>query len=59
MAVNMDDLLKGSKGTQDMTLQTDDIIYIQTRSHPKSLGDILGSVGTLAFALNAAKFVGF
>ena len=47
MAVNMDDLLKGKSGFTDITMQPGDILYIQTRNHPKSAGDILGSLGVL------------
>ncbi len=48
IAVNMENLLKGQDGQTDMVLQPDDILFIQTRNHPVSLGSILGSLGTLS-----------
>ena len=48
MAVNMEDLLKGKPGVTDVVMQPDDILFIQTRSHPVSLGSILGGLGTLS-----------
>jgi len=47
MAVNMDDLLKGKNGIADLTLLPNDILYIQSRSHPQSIGSILGSISGL------------
>lgn len=47
-SVNMEDLLKGKNGINDITLQPNDILFIQTRSHPKSVGDILSAAGSLA-----------
>ena len=47
MAFNMDDLVQGKKGVQDITLQPNDILFIQTRNHPQNLGSILGTVGGL------------
>ena len=48
MAVNMEDLLKGKSGVTDFVMQPDDILFIQTRNHPVSLGSILGGLGTLS-----------
>ena len=48
MAVNMEDLLKGKSGVTDVVMQPDDILFIQTRNHPVSLGSILGGLGTLS-----------
>ncbi len=47
-AVNMDSLLKGKNGIADVTLQPNDILYIQSRSHPLSLGSVLSSLSGLA-----------
>ncbi len=47
MAVNMDELLKGKNGIADLTLLPNDILYIQSRSHPQSIGSILGSISGL------------
>ncbi len=47
LAVNMEDLLKGKNGVSDLVMQPDDILFIQTRSHPVGLGAILSGVGTL------------
>ena len=44
MAFNMDDLLKGKNGVSDITLQPNDILFIQTRNHPQNLGSILGGL---------------
>ena len=46
--VNMDDLLKGKNDVTDVTMQPGDILFIQTRNHPKSVGDILGSIGSVS-----------
>ena len=48
IAVNMEDLLKGKDGQVDPVLQSDDILFIQTRNHPQSIGSILGSITGLA-----------
>ncbi len=51
LAVNMDSLLRGKDGIHDLTLQPGDILYIQSRSHPQSIGSILGTIsglGTIA-----------
>ncbi len=47
-SVNMDDLLKGKNDVTDVTMQPGDILFIQTRNHPKSVGDILGSIGSVS-----------
>ena len=47
IAVNMEDLLKGKDGQTDPVLQPDDILFIQTRNHPQSLGSILGGLSGL------------
>lgn len=47
MAFNMDDLLKNKAGFQDITLQPNDILFIQTRNHPQNLSTILSGIGTL------------
>ncbi len=51
IAVNMENLLKGKDGQTDLVMQPDDILFIQTRNHPQSLGTILGGLsglGTIA-----------
>ena len=47
IAVNMENLLKGKDGQTDIVMQPDDILFIQTRNHPQSLGTILSGIGTL------------
>jgi protein involved in polysaccharide export with SLBB domain len=47
IAVNMDDLLKGKSGVTDLTLQPNDILFIQTRSHPQGIAAILSGLGGL------------
>ena len=47
IAFNMDDLVQGKKGVSDITLQPNDILFIQTRNHPQSIGSILGAVSGL------------
>lgn len=47
IAVNMESLLKGKDGQNDIVLQPDDILFIQTRNHPQSIGTILSGIGTL------------
>jgi protein involved in polysaccharide export with SLBB domain len=47
IAVNMDDLLQGKNGATDLILRPNDILYIQTRSHPQSAGSILGALSGL------------
>ena len=47
MAVNMENLLQGKNGIADVTLQPNDIVYIQSRSHPQSLSSVLGTIGGL------------
>lgn len=49
MAVNMEDLLKGKAGVTDFIMQPDDILFIQTRNHPVSIGSILGGLGSLTY----------
>ena len=46
-AVNMDDLLQGKNGAADLTLRPNDILYVQSRSHPQTIGSILGTIGGL------------
>ena len=48
LAVSMDDLLQGRNGASDLRLQPDDILYIQTRNHPKSMTDLLEALSPLA-----------
>jgi len=55
LAFNMEDLLKGKNGVTDITMQPNDILFIQTRNRPKSVGDILSSVGSLALLGNLAR----
>ena len=55
IAVNMEDLLKGKDGQADPVLQPDDILFIQTRNHPKSVGDILSSLGSVALLGNLTR----
>ena len=47
IAVNMEDMLKGKDGQTDFVMQPNDILFIQTRNHPQSLGTILSGVGAL------------
>lgn len=47
-AVNMDSLLRGKNGIADVTLLPNDILYIQSRSHPLSLGSVLSSLSGVA-----------
>lgn len=49
LVVNTDDLLKGKNNVADLNLQSGDILYVQTRSHPKGIGDVLSSLGALSF----------
>ncbi len=58
LAINMEDLLKGKNGVTDITMQPNDILFIQTRNRPKSVGDIIGSLGALGFLAQSARFVG-
>ncbi len=58
LAFNMEDLLKGKNGMTDIPMQPDDILFIQTRNHPKSVGDILSSVGSVASFGYAARLLG-
>ncbi len=46
-AVNMDNLLQGKNGASDLTLLPNDILYVQSRSHPQTIGSILGTIGGL------------
>ncbi len=55
-AVNMDNLLKGKNGIADVTLQPNDILYIQSRSHPQSLGSVLSSIGSLAGVVALSRY---
>ena len=48
IAVNMDDLIKGKSGARDLTLQPNDILFIQTRNHPKGVADVLSALSPLA-----------
>ncbi len=47
IAVNMEDMLKGKDGQTDFVMQPNDILFVQTRNHPQSLGTILSGVGAL------------
>ena len=47
--VNADDLLRGKSGAADVLLRSGDILYVQSRSHPQSLGTVLSSLGALSF----------
>ena len=44
IAVNMNDVLRGKNNATDLSLQPDDILYVQSRSHPQSIGSVLGSL---------------
>ena len=57
LSINMEDVLKGKNGVRDITLQPDDILFIQTRNRPKSLGDILGSLGSLGYLAQSARYL--
>ena len=48
IAVNTDDLLKGKSGVADVDLQPGDILYVQTRNHPKGFSDVLNALSPLA-----------
>jgi len=56
VAVNMDDLLKGKNGIADLTLQPNDILYIQSRSHPQSIGSVLASISGLAGVVALTRY---
>ena len=56
MAVNMDNLLKGKNGIADVTLQPNDILYIQSRSHPQSIGSLLSSLSGLAGVVALTRY---
>jgi len=47
LVVNADDLLKGKNNVTDLNLRSGDILYVQTRNHPQSIGSVLGSIGAL------------
>lgn len=49
LVVNTDDLLKGKNNVADLNLQNGDILYVQTRSHPKGISEVLSSLGALSF----------
>ena len=49
LVVNSDDLLKGKNNVADLNLQNGDILYVQTRNHPKGVTDVLSSLGALGF----------
>lgn len=49
LVVNTDDLLKGKNNVADLNLRPGDILYVQTRNHPKGIGDVLSSLGALSF----------
>ena len=57
LSINMEDVLRGKNGVRDITLQPDDILFIQTRNHPKSIGDILGSLGSLGYLAQSARYL--
>ena len=48
LVVNTDDLLKGKNNVADLNLRSGDILYVQARSHPQSIGSVLGSLGALS-----------
>ncbi len=56
LAVNMDNLLEGKNGVADVALQPNDILYIQSRSHPQSLSTILGSLSGLAGVVALSRY---
>ena len=56
IAVNTDDLLKGKSGVADMNLLPGDILYVQTRNHPKGVGDVLTALSPLAILGNLTRF---
>ena len=47
LVVNADDLLRGKNNVADLNLRNGDILYVQTRNHPQSIGSVLGSIGVL------------
>ncbi len=49
LVVNTDDLLKGKNNVTDVNLQSGDILYVQSRNHPKGISDALSSLGALSF----------
>ncbi len=49
LVVNADDLLKGKGSAPDLNLRSGDILYVQTRSHPQGIGQVLSSLGALSF----------
>jgi polysaccharide export outer membrane protein len=57
LSINMEDVLKGKNGVTDITLQPDDILFIQTRNRPKSVGEILGSLGSLGYLAQSARYL--
>lgn len=48
VAINMADLFSGKKSTAEINLQSGDILYVPTRNHPKSAGDVLTALSPLA-----------
>ena len=48
LVVNADDLLKGKGDVPDPTLRPGDILYVQSRSHPQTLGSVLTALSPLA-----------
>ena len=55
MVVNADDLLKGKGDVPDPTLRPGDILYVQSRSHPKSFGDLISALSPLAVIGSIAR----
>ena len=53
--VNADDLLKGKGDVPDPTLRPGDILYVPSRSHPKSFGDVVGALSPLAIIGSIAR----
>ena len=45
LVVNADDLLRGRGNAVDPILRSGDILYVQQRNHPQSLGTVLGAIG--------------
>ena len=48
LTVNIEELLSGKKDAPEVNLLPGDILYVQTRSHPKGVGDLLTSLSPLA-----------
>ncbi len=55
LVVNADDLLKGKGDVPDPTLRPGDILYVPSRSHPKSFGDVISALSPLAIIGSIAR----